>query len=88
MRRCKFTQIYENGKTLVKPKVVECVFHGWSTSYEKFENRPAQYPVAIVEDKNGKVHIPYAGDVEFLDESVDSDKEVQIIIGEDQGETL
>lgn len=43
------------------------VFHDFSIDYEEFESGPGHYPVAIVELKDGRIVLPYADDIRFLD---------------------
>ncbi len=40
-------------------------FHQWSISYDEFESGPGQFAAAIVEDAEGRVHVIFAGDVDF-----------------------
>ena len=64
MRRCMVYKIdNHNGERL---ESYEAYFHAWSTDYEEFENGPGHVPVAIVEDKDGRINIVYAGHIRFL----------------------
>lgn len=42
-------------------------FHGWGSNYEEFENGAGNYSVAIVELPDGKVIMPVAEDITFLE---------------------
>ena len=42
-------------------------FHKWGSNYEEFENGAGNYTVAIVELPDGKIIMPVAESVVFLD---------------------
>lgn len=42
-------------------------FHQWGMNFEEFENGPGNYSVAIVELPDGRIVMPTANDIEFLD---------------------
>jgi hypothetical protein len=58
MRKCKF---------LEKHEILEGIFHQWGCNYEEFENGAGNYTVGIVETIDGKIHMPMADDITFLD---------------------
>lgn len=67
LRRCKGkANVYVNGKweTLEFPLGY---FHNFSMAYEEFENGPGNYAIAIVELPDGRVVLPAADDIVFLD---------------------
>jgi hypothetical protein len=43
------------------------VFHQWGVDYEEFETGPGNFSVGIIETVDGKVHMPFASDIVFLD---------------------
>lgn len=43
------------------------MFHQWGTNYEEFESGPGNYTVAIVELPDGRIVMPVADDIVFLD---------------------
>lgn len=42
-------------------------FHGWGSNYEEYENGAGNYSTAIVELPDGRVIMPVADDICFLD---------------------
>lgn len=42
-------------------------FHQWGVNYEEFESGPGNYTVAIVELPDGRIVMPAADDIIFLD---------------------
>lgn len=42
-------------------------FHGWGCNYEEFESGPGNYSVAIVELPDGRIVLPLADNIQFLD---------------------
>lgn len=44
----------------------EALFHVWSVDYQEFDNGPGQYPIAIVEGKDGIVKLVHPTLIKFL----------------------
>lgn len=67
MRKCKGkANIYENGKWN-KLEFSLGYFHSWGVNYEEFESGAGNYSVAIVELEDGRIILPSADDIIFLD---------------------
>lgn len=67
LRKCKGKyNIYENGKWHSHEFELG-YFHQWGTNYEEFESGPGNYTVAIVELPDGRIVMPVADDIVFLD---------------------
>lgn len=63
MRKCKGRYFYQ-GKY---HEFVMGYFHEWGVNYEEFESGAGNYSTAIVELPNGKVVMPTADDIVFLE---------------------
>jgi len=68
LRRCKGKcNIYENGKRSSLEFDLG-YFHEWGVNYEEFvDSGPGNYSVAIVELPDGRIVMPVADDIAFLD---------------------
>ncbi len=68
LRRCKGKyNIYENGKWNSMEFELG-YFHEWGMNYEEFcDSGPGNYSVAIVELPDGRIVMPVADDIVFLD---------------------
>lgn len=67
LRRCKGKcNIYENGKWSSLEFDLD-YFHEWGMNYEEFESGAGNYSVAIVELPDGRIVMPVADDIVFLD---------------------
>lgn len=68
LRRCKGKcKICENGKWSILEFELG-YFHEWGVNYEEFvDSGPGNYSVAIVELPDGRIVMPVADDIVFLD---------------------
>jgi hypothetical protein len=71
MRKCKFNvpdriKKAEGYGYTYQDHWREGSFHQWGLDYEEFESGPGIFSVAIVECEDGKVYMPYAGNIEFF----------------------
>lgn len=67
MRKCKGQyNVYENGQWRTKEFELG-YFHQWGCNYEEFESGIGNYSVAIVELPDGRVIMPVADDIVFVD---------------------
>lgn len=67
LRRCKGNVgMYVNGKW-EKQEFSLGYFHTWGINYEEFENGPGHYTVGIVELPNGRIIMPAANNITFID---------------------
>ncbi len=67
LRRCKGKcNIYENGKWSSLEFDLG-YFHEWGMNYEEFESGAGNYSVAIVELPDGRIVMPVADDIVFID---------------------
>lgn len=57
-------KFYEKRKETIFEKGV---FHQFGNDYEEFESGPGNYTVAIVELPDGRIIMPLASDIQFLD---------------------
>ena len=64
MRPCKY-RIWNRTTKLWENHVGQ--WQGWSMNYEEFASGPGNFPVAIVEEADGRVVLPVADDVVFTD---------------------
>lgn len=64
MRKCK-GKYYKRGKFY---DFEIGYFHQWGYNYEEFETGPGNFSVAIVELPDGKIIMPMADDIQFLDD--------------------
>lgn len=69
MRKCKGSYAVYNEKThRYEMEVFEKgVFHQWGCSYEEFETGIGNFTVAVVELPDGKVIMPAADRIQFID---------------------
>ena len=44
------------------------LFHQWGINYEEFENGPANYSIALIEDLNGLVHEVLPENLKFIND--------------------
>lgn len=67
LRKCKGTfMVYKEGWW--QPEVFDVgYFHQWGVNYEEFESGPGNYTTAVVELPDGRVVMPTASDIVFLD---------------------
>lgn len=67
LRRCKGKcNIYENGKWSSLEFDLG-YFHEWGMNYEEFESGAGNYSVAIVELLDGRIVMPVADNITFID---------------------
>lgn len=67
LRKCKGKYyVRENFKYVTKYFSLG-YFHQWGCDYEEFESGAGNYSVAIVELQDGKIIMPHARDITFID---------------------
>lgn len=76
LRRCKGkTSVYENGKWHEETFELG-YFHGFGSNYEDFgDNGVGNYTVAVVELPDGRVVMPVADNITFIDRIESDSKE-------------
>jgi len=69
MRKCRGEYVRFNNEENVYETVEfeEGMFHQWGTESEELENGVGSYMVGIVELPDGKVIMPVASDIRFID---------------------
>jgi hypothetical protein len=67
MRKCKFIKMTKGSDGQWELTEFEGIFHQWGCNYEEFEKGAGNYTVGIVETSDGKIHMPMADDITFLD---------------------
>ena len=50
--------------------IITGLFHQWGINYQEFENGTGNFSVGIVELTGGRVVLPTADDVRFLEEEI------------------
>lgn len=58
--------MYLNGKWCIF-KFDNGLFHDWGVNYEEFESGAGNYSVGIIELPDGKIILPPASNIQFLD---------------------